>query len=206
MSDAGGALVSKAQLSDKLWKTAGSRFLAARRLRLTAKCHTICIISTSIIVLCISILSFAGKVPPTSKDVAEGLSIVASIGLLVFGALNPHLQVGSRASELYRSAKAINRLKADLTPINPDDRDQLLASSNKYEDHIAQTDENHDQVDFMVFAWQNRGEFQKSGHAPQVPAIATIILSVIFHWLAWPLVSALCVVGTIAVPVHFLLR
>jgi hypothetical protein len=157
-----------ALLDNRIWKTKGSRFNAARRLNNKYQFSLNSISILSVYGIAIPMIQGIVKNPQCQKinDIYNAISLILSIFTLVISLLEGAKNYQLRAEKLHKNAVAISSLYRDLEHLkisNLGDADflqKLKDISIRYEELIKECSENHETEDYTLFMAQNRKDFK----------------------------------------------
>lgn len=170
------------ELRTVIWRTAGARYNAARRLKRKELFSTISLTFFSVMSICLAVVQkiYAPAISNVSglDDYLTTLSILSGIFLLAISLMEWGSRNGSNADALYKNAEDLNslqrRIKQELFKLDAisSSWDKCSAFSIEYDVIQSRCDVNHDPLDdqrFLAakrsaneFAGENMGFFHAS--------------------------------------------
>ena len=153
------------QLYNRVWRTAGARFNAARRLRRRARLSqvTMGVISTYVVIAALT-PRFVDISATASAAIVELVLVAASLMVLCLTLLEAGRTNIIEAERLFRSANLLsglrNRIEADRgsSSLDPDKSGDYR---REYSGLVAQWEENHEPIDDLLFQAEHRHVFWK---------------------------------------------
>lgn len=146
-------------LDFKIWSTGITRFNAAKRITSWKHCIRWSLLASSVYLVTLSILIYAGKIQDTHVEASQFASIFLSILVMSLSLsvnLN-HLEI--TAFQYHECGRKIRRLASLLSgAVNDSEIDVLF---EKYED-ILDKYENHMSIDYYQFALHNFKQFKEN--------------------------------------------
>jgi hypothetical protein len=154
-------------LDDRVWKTKGSRFNAARRLNNKYQFSITSISILSIYGIAIPLIQGIDNSSecPKVNGIYIAISTILSIFTLVLSLLEGSKNYQVRADRLYNNAVKISNLYRELEYLikceskSTEFHKKLYEISSKYEELIRECPENHEPEDYALFRVQQRKEF-----------------------------------------------
>lgn len=177
-----------ATLDNRMWKTKGSRFNAARRLNKKYQFSLSSISILSVYGIAIPVIQSIAKNPQCQKvnSIYNAISLILSVFTLAISLLEGAKNYQIRAEKLHKNAVEISALQRELEflRINKlEDADfiqKLGTISAEYEDLIKQCSENHEIEDYDLFTVQNRKFFNISRFTEIYLRVKLILMD---YWL-----------------------
>lgn len=159
-----------AKLSNRIWKTKGSRFNAARRLNNKYQFSLSSISILSVYGIAIPVIQGILNNQQCQKinGIYNAISLILSVFTLVISLLEGAKNYQIKAEKLHINAVEISILERELDFLKvsklaeTDLIKKLGVISDKYENLIKDCPENHDPVDYKLFMAQNRKDFKIS--------------------------------------------
>lgn len=156
-----------ASLKSRIWKTKGSRFNAARRLRSNYQFSLNSISILSIYGIAIPILQGVVKNSQCQEvnSIYNAISLILSVFTLAISLLEGAKNYQIRAEKLHNNAVEISNLQRKLDYLllnksgNANFLQQLGNLSDRYENLIKECPENHEPEDYDLFMVQNKKDF-----------------------------------------------
>ena len=188
------------ELRTVIWRTAGARYNAARRLKRKELFSTISLTFFSVISICLAVVQKI-YAPAISKvygldDYLTTLSILSGIFLLAISLMEWGSRNGSNADALYKNAEDLNslqrRIKQELFKFDAisSSWDKCSAFSIEYDVIQSRCDVNHDPLDDQRFlaARRSASEFVDENmgffHAASIKAL-WFFSSIWYYLLFW---------------------
>lgn len=196
------------ELRTVIWRTAGARYNAARRLKRKELFSTISLTFFSVITICLAVIQkiYAPAISksPGLDDYLTTLSILAGIFLLAISLMEWGSRNGSNADALYKNAEDLNSLQRKIKQelFRPDSTSTTWEECGKlsveYDAVQSRCDVNHDPLDDQCFLAANRTavEFvsKNIGSSEAVRIKALWFLSSVWYYLIFWVVSLIALV------------
>lgn len=161
------------ELRTVIWRTAGARYNAARRLKRKELFSTISLTFFSVISICLAVVQkmYASAISNVSglDDYLTTLSILSGIFLLAISLMEWGSRNGSNADALYKNAEDLNslqrRIKQELFKLDAisSSWDKCSAFSIEYDVIQSRCDVNHDPLDDQRFLAAKRSAIEFAG-------------------------------------------
>ena len=145
-------------LDFKIWSTSITRFNAAKRITSWKHCIRWSLLASSVYLVTLSILIYAGKIQDSHSEASQFASIFLSILVMSLSLsvnLN-HLEI--RAFQYHECGRKIRRLSSQLSGAVDDSK--INALFENYDD-ILDKYENHMSIDYYQFALHNHKQFKE---------------------------------------------
>lgn len=188
------------ELRTVIWRTAGARYNAARRLKRKELFSTISLTFFSVISICLAVVQkiYAPAISKVSglDDYLTTLSILSGIFLLAISLMEWGSRNGSNADALYKNAEDLNslqrRIKQELFKLDAvsSSWDKCSAFSIEYDVIQSRCDVNHDPLDDQHFLAARRsasefvGENMGFVHATSIKVL-WFFSSIWYYLLFW---------------------
>ncbi len=140
--------------------TAGSRFIAAKRLKRSYRRRQWIMVLASVVVLAVSAVTLIFVLPDPYPKSFGFVGLVASVLIVVYSAAQIESEDPVTSHLLYNSAVEISNMKRDLLALSEPKRQSALAEYAKtYGDLLSNYGVNHEDVDFYRYKATHKWEF-----------------------------------------------
>jgi len=142
-----------------LKETAGSRFIAAKRLEEHDKRLTRLTAFTSAYIIALTILPYFIKLSPQVADVSNLITVAFALVILVASLLQYSSGDMVSAEQHHRSALEINEIRRLLLAQQTLTQDVLVDFTNRYNAVLQKYSVNHDDLDYRRFQLERSNEY-----------------------------------------------
>lgn len=188
--------VQLSNLRTTVWRTAGARFNAARRLRQreTFSSASLALFSAAIIVVSLVQALYVKKIDGELSSGLTALSASFGIFALVISLVEAGAKSGERASRLFLNAENLNDFQRRLEVADAASYVQYLAEYKTLKDSLG---DNHEPIDDKYFLSQHPNASEFSGHKKDCPLKTAIVYRVasVWHLVAIWLAFAGCLIA-----------
>ena len=142
----------------KIWTTFGSRLEAARRLNRSGQASrwVVTLSSLALVVLSVVLGTPTVVLVGDASDVAKMISLIGPISILIVSAIEYSKAYEVRADRHHRAALALN----DLYDVAAAKKNPVLGDLVQgYHEILARFDENHEPIDYYMFATRQGSDF-----------------------------------------------
>jgi len=153
------------QLTRKVWTTKGARLEAARRLerRGNASSWVILLSSLVLVTLSIALLFPSGAMPGSMRALAESGSVVGAVAILLVGIVERGKSYELKVDRHHRAAMQLNQL---LDEVKIAESKSVEEGTEEYHRIVQSFHDNHEPIDYYLFAVKNRDSFCVSWYEP----------------------------------------
>ncbi|MBA1293755.1 SLATT domain-containing protein [Pseudomonas lurida] len=155
-----------AELRTTIWRTAGARYNAARRLKRKELFSTVSLTFFSVITICLAVIQkiYSSEIlrSPSLDNYLTALSILSGIFLLAISLMEWGARNGSNADALHKNAEELNalqrRLQREIFKLDdvPGNWSACGELSDEYEAIQSRYDVNHAPLDDQLFLAERR--------------------------------------------------
>jgi len=199
------------ELRTTIWRTAGARYNAARRLKRKELFSTVSLTFFSVITICLAVVQkiYSPEIlrSPSLDNYLTALSIFSGVFLLAISLMEWGARNGSNADALHKNAEELNalqrKLQREIFKLNDVSGDWSTCGelSDEYEEIQNRYDVNHAPLDDQLFLAERRlaPEFigKNISSYQEIKVKAVWLLSSIWYYLIFWMVAVIAIIPVV---------